>query len=83
MRLVFAYVHFSFYFEFFPNVCVHFYLFIFLQPSVLALCLLNLEIETIKSVELLEILLLVKKHLKVSIFRPGFPGVINDLYNTL
>lgn len=36
------------------------------KPSVLALCLLNLEIETIKSVELLEILLLVKKHLKIS-----------------
>nr|BAC31105.1 unnamed protein product [Mus musculus] len=36
------------------------------RPSVLALCLLNLEIETIKSVELLEILLLVKKHLKLS-----------------
>ncbi|CAO2623693.1 CCNG2 [Lemmus lemmus] len=35
------------------------------NPSVLALCLLNLEIETIKSVELLEILLLVKKHLKI------------------
>ncbi|KAL6048015.1 hypothetical protein STEG23_036136, partial [Scotinomys teguina] len=34
------------------------------KPSVLALCLLNLEIETVKSIELLEILLLVKKHLK-------------------
>ncbi|XP_051054775.1 cyclin-G2-like [Phodopus roborovskii] len=30
------------------------------KPSVLALCLLNLEVETLKSVELLEILLLVK-----------------------
>lgn len=65
-------------------MCVSIFIYLFfLQPSVLALCLLNLEIETIKSVELLEILLLVKKHLKVSIFRPGFPGVINDLYNTL
>ncbi|KAF3825082.1 hypothetical protein GH733_005716 [Mirounga leonina] len=34
------------------------------KPSVLALCLLNLEVETLKSIELLEILLLVKKHSK-------------------
>ncbi|KAK2508069.1 hypothetical protein MC885_016391 [Smutsia gigantea] len=34
------------------------------KPSVLALCLLNLEIETLKSIELLEILLIVKKHSK-------------------
>ncbi|EFB22027.1 hypothetical protein PANDA_020130, partial [Ailuropoda melanoleuca] len=36
------------------------------KPSVLALCLLNLEVETLKSIELLEILLLVKKHSKVN-----------------
>uniref|UniRef100_A0A2K6KN23 Cyclin-G2 n=1 Tax=Rhinopithecus bieti TaxID=61621 RepID=A0A2K6KN23_RHIBE len=36
------------------------------KPSVLALCLLNLEVETLKSVELLEILLLVKKHSKIN-----------------
>ncbi|OWK13803.1 hypothetical protein Celaphus_00017367, partial [Cervus elaphus hippelaphus] len=34
------------------------------KPSILALCLLNLEVETLKSIELLEILLLVKKHSK-------------------
>ncbi|KAM5284258.1 cyclin-G2 isoform 1-T2 [Hipposideros larvatus] len=36
------------------------------KPSVLALCLLNLEVETLQSIELLEILLLVKKHSKVN-----------------
>ncbi|DAA28578.1 cyclin-G2 [Bos indicus] len=36
------------------------------KPSILALCLLNLEVETLKSIELLEILLLVKKHSKVN-----------------
>ncbi|KAI5936627.1 Cyclin-G2 [Manis javanica] len=36
------------------------------KPSVLALCLLNLEVETLKSIELLEILLIVKKHSKVN-----------------
>ncbi|XP_063103293.1 cyclin-G2 isoform X2 [Cavia porcellus] len=36
------------------------------KPSVLALCLLNLEIETLKSIELLEIVLLVKKHSKIN-----------------
>ncbi|ELW68430.1 Cyclin-G2 [Tupaia chinensis] len=36
------------------------------KPSVLALCLLSLEVETLKSVELLEILLLVKKHSKIN-----------------
>lgn len=38
------------------------------QPSVLALCLLTLEVQTLKSVELLEILLRVQKHSKVSVF---------------
>lgn len=37
------------------------------QPSVLALCLLTLEVQTLKSVELLEILLRVQKHSKVSV----------------
>lgn len=36
------------------------------KPSVLALCLLNLEVETLKSIELLEILLLVQKHSKIN-----------------
>lgn len=38
------------------------------QPSVLALCLLTLEVQMLKSVELLEILLCVQKHSKVRIF---------------
>ncbi|OPJ89852.1 cyclin-G2 isoform A [Patagioenas fasciata monilis] len=36
------------------------------RPSVLALCLLTLEVETLKSVELFEILLRVQKHSKIS-----------------
>ncbi|NWH37191.1 CCNG2 protein, partial [Chloropsis hardwickii] len=36
------------------------------KPSVLALCLLTLEVQTLKSVELLEILLRVQKHSKIS-----------------
>lgn len=36
------------------------------KPSVLALCLLSLEVETSKCIELLEILLLVQKHSKVN-----------------
>ncbi|KAM4853215.1 LOW QUALITY PROTEIN: cyclin-G2-like [Thomomys bottae] len=36
------------------------------KPSILALCLLNLEVETLKSVELLETLLHVKKHSKIN-----------------
>ncbi|XP_068948745.1 cyclin-G2 [Petaurus breviceps papuanus] len=36
------------------------------KPSVLALCLLNLEVETLKSIELLEIILLVQKHSKIN-----------------
>ncbi|KAL2304619.1 hypothetical protein Nmel_006570 [Mimus melanotis] len=37
------------------------------KPSVLALCLLTLEVQTLKSVELLEILLRVQKHSKPSV----------------
>ncbi|KAM9027312.1 cyclin-G2 isoform 3-T3 [Ara ararauna] len=36
------------------------------KPSVLALCLLTLEVQTLKSVELFEILLRVQKHSKIS-----------------
>ncbi|XP_038615114.1 cyclin-G2 isoform X2 [Tachyglossus aculeatus] len=36
------------------------------KPSVLALCLLTLEVETLKSIDLLEILLHVQKHSKIN-----------------